>query len=410
MLNTLFHLFQQDPLPLETIKGVFQAHHTKLKDLACVCGSFKTIYPFMNKFALATVKGPKAKEMLIKEQKLITKLAENGLPTIKFHSDVFELANDRQAVLLQWVPATTLIDVKDEIASSKRKLMAVALGIEILSGEAWVLQKSHVEKQIKCLFLENPALFLQVKKFALKLQHSIRDIVSTLEAKDMLIADLQLLVSIDGQVVIIDPIDIVNVSRQNNAVTYHSFLDEEGVVQDNPDFVKLLYQGKDLLNQCLTWCNEVAKLSSNAEALQLMIPSSKQTEYSARDIHKSMMKQNLANKSLRNGPIAVIASPLVPPETARPPLPVSPSKRKAIPQENEGSPKKEKRTPQTSPAKPLASLTMNESVQTPQLESPTKLIAHQFAQVALQKPVRFTSSEELEDSPKKEKRRINPAA
>src|SRR5689334_12685747 len=196
MLNGIFQLLSQQPLPVDEIKNALQTYDLSLDNLQSVSGSFKTVYALSHDIALASVKAIN-KEMLSKEKVLLAKLAEIGLPAITYYSDVFECQGNRQAVLLQWIPDAILIDVKD-FEAAQRKLMLAALGIDLpVSGEAWVLHKNETEKSIRQLFSNNPKLFMQVVKFAQLLHPSLLHIINILENNALAIADLQLLVTKD---------------------------------------------------------------------------------------------------------------------------------------------------------------------------------------------------------------------
>ncbi len=287
-------LLEQNPLPVDEIKLMLQTHQQQLFNLKSVSGSFKTIYPLNQEYAVASTK---ASTMLGKEKKLLQKLEDVGLPAIKIYSDVFELPQDYQAVLLQWISDATLIDVKD-FESAQRKLMIAALGIDLpVSGEAWVLYKDMIEQRVNKMFANNAELFIHVQQFAKTLHQALLDIINKLESNALRIADLQLLVTKEGAVSIIDPIDVVKIkSSIVNSNVYLSLLDES--VQNGPDFVQQLIMGQDMLNNCLQWCSEIARLSSNVDMLLYFLAPSKQ-EVATLDIRKSILKKGLSNQGHR---------------------------------------------------------------------------------------------------------------
>lgn len=290
-------LLQQKPLPVDEIKSILRVHHQQLFSLASISGSFKTIYALNREFAVATTKGSTSRQMLSKEKKLLEILEEANLPVVKLYSDVFELQQDYEAVLLQWIPDAILIDVKD-FESAQRKLMIAALGIDLpVSGEAWVLYKNIIELRIKQMFANSSELYVQVQEFAKNLHRVLLDIINNLESNALRIADLQLLVTKEGEVSIIDPIDVVKIkSSMVNSNVYLSLLDES--IQDDPGFVQQLMMGQDMLNNCLRWCSEIMKLSSNIDMLQYFIAPSKQVVETL-DIRKSILKKGLSKQGFR---------------------------------------------------------------------------------------------------------------
>ena len=158
MLGSFSELLQQRPLPVDEIRATLQAQQFQWDDYPSISGSFKTIYALNHEVAVASVKADN-KDMLSKEKILLAKLLEHGLPAIQYYSEVFELHLDKPAVLLQWIPNSILIDVKD-FESAPKNLIYPALGIDLpVSGEAWALYKDEVDQKINKLFLDFPLMY-----------------------------------------------------------------------------------------------------------------------------------------------------------------------------------------------------------------------------------------------------------
>lgn len=387
MLDGIFALLGQRPLPIDEIMATL--HQLDLDNLTTVSGSFKTLYALNREIAVASVTASN-KEMLSKEKILLSKLAELGLPTVQYYTDVFEFQLNRQAVLMQWVPDSTLIDAKD-FEMAHHKLMIAALGIVMpVSGEAWALHKSEIDRQINQLFADKPEIHIQVRKFAQNLHSALLNIIKNLETNGVRIADLQLLVTKEGNISIIDPIDVVHIKATfSNTNVYHSLLDDS--IQDNPDFIKQLSLGQRMLNNCLEWCSTISKFTSN-QAMQkfIMMPPKKTDALS--DMRKSLLRKNVSSQIHRQNPLTpdtcLLPSDTQSASSSEPNLssifPCAPTRRR-LP----STVISKRKSPNTSPEKKLKESptkkqrgVTEEPVSVLQ-ESPTKIIAFQFSEVKL---------------------------
>jgi hypothetical protein len=166
-----------------------------------------------------------------------------------------------------------------------------------------VLYKNVIELRIKQMFANSSELYVQVQGFAKTLHKVLLDIINNLEINALRIADLQLLVTKEAEVSIIDPIDVVKItSSMVNSNVYRSLLDES--IQEDPGFVQQLMMGQDMLNNCLRWCSEIMKLSSNIDMLQYFLGPSKQVVETS-DIRKSILKKGLSKQGFRQCPSSV---------------------------------------------------------------------------------------------------------
>jgi hypothetical protein len=387
MLDGIFALLGRRPLPIDEIMATL--HQLDLDNLTTVSGSFKTLYALNSEIAVASVPSSN-KEMLSKEKILLSKLAELGLPTVQYYTDVFEFQLNRQAVLMQWVPDSTLIDAKD-FEMAHHKLMIAALGITMpVSGEAWALHKPIIDLQINQLFTEKPEMHIQVKQFAKNLHRVLMSIITNLETNGVRIADLQLLVTKEGNISIIDPIDVVHIRATfSNTNVYHSLLD--GSIQDNPDFIKQLSLGQRMLSNCLEWCSTIAKFTSNQEMQKFMMMPPKATDAST-NIRKSLLMKHVSSQIHRQNPLTpdtfLLPSDTQPACSSVPSIPsmfpCTPT-RKRLP----STVVSKRKSPNTSPEKKLKESptkkqrgVTEEPVSVLQ-DSPTKIIAFQFSEVKL---------------------------
>ncbi|MBI2791367.1 MAG: hypothetical protein HYX61_05375 [Gammaproteobacteria bacterium] len=382
MLDGIFALLAQRPLPIDEIRAILQSHQLDFDNLTTISGSFKTLYALNHEVAVASVSAIN-KDMLSKEKILLSKLAELGLPTIQYYTDVFEFQLNRQAVLMQWVPDSTLIDSKD-FESAHQKLIIAALGIDIpVTGEAWVLHKIAIDQKIHQLFSAKPEIFIQVKQFALNLHRALLSIIMNLETNGVRIADLQLLVTKEGNVSIIDPIDVVHVkARYDNTNIYHSLLDDS--IQDNQAFIKQLGLGQTMLNNCLEWCSTISKLSSNQE-MQKFITMPPKVAVTSCNIRKSLLMKTASSQLYRQSPLAQQNACLLPASSSMPNVSPSSLTRKKLPRTTITKRKSPESSPEkvlkTSPTKKQRAI-IQEQV-SDLLDSPSKIIAFQFSAVQL---------------------------
>lgn len=337
----------ENGLALEALLTLDQA---ELSQYHCVDGSLKRVYQLpVGNLALACFrqKGDQTsiesgKALLVKEKKLLLLLKESGLPTANVYGEPFEL-NGQYAFVMDWISEANLIDVKDQEAAS-RKLVASFLNITIPSGEGWVLQKNSIEKKIIEQIRADDFSVANVRIQALKLQQQFVQIITILNEKGYLIADLQLLVNRQG-VRIIDPIDVVKMVASpniSNMMEYRSVFDESK--QSHPDFVKLLYDGKRLLQQCLTCCEMMASLTSKEECEQKMLAL-----LQAKEAQSPREQEDLPQLFLRRraGPIKrTLPSPRM--------VAVPEIKENQDDQKVKGSPEKKSRQAPDSPSKILA--------------------------------------------------------
>ncbi len=249
------------------VQTFLETHLDKFVNLPGVCGSFKTVKQISDTLAVACIKQNNATQMFADERKLLDLLREVGLPTIKYYGDIFTL-NQEKAVLLDWISHATLLDSKDSDTSSS-KLFALTLGINIPTGEGWVFYKDGIEKEIQLKLETGDDAFALFKQVVQKLSSAFNAIKLCLDENQLLINDLQMMVTKEGKVWIIDPQDVVK-SRliDVNRYSYTSLLDLSE--QDNPDFIKKLYDSKNLLSNCVNWCEKVALMRTPQELIDFI--------------------------------------------------------------------------------------------------------------------------------------------
>lgn len=288
------------------LQQLLKDHVSEWVTYPCVDGSFKKVYSLPGgNLALACFREKdnqtaltNGKELLTKEKQLLDFLQSIGLQTVNIHGEPFEI-NNQYAILMSWISDAHFIDVKDQEASI-RKLISFLIGVAIPSGEGWVLRKNSIEAEISDKLAMQDFPLDQVKERAEKLHTDFRRIQEILAEHHYLIADLQLLINNHG-VFIIDPIDVVSMKAHNsNLFEYRSVLDQS--VQSNGEFVKLLYDGKRMLEQSIAFCHDVMSVVSQDELAQKILTILQAKELMSPRAPQSSLQKMLLIKSLGNLP------------------------------------------------------------------------------------------------------------
>lgn len=296
MLSGIKEALQKAENPTALIQEIVLSHKAVFEQLPSVCGSFKNITPLEGNFAIAYVreKGNSSQEMLQKEGKLLKYMRSLGLPAINFYSDVFEINPDQYAVLIDWIPNANLLDSK-AVDAVHNKLAAIILGISIPDTEAWALRKTEIDEEIRLKIEDSESILTHAQHVASKLHESLKKIAETIEINQCLIGDLQLIVTPDGQVSIIDPIDVVQICTENSQSFYQSILDMS--IQNNSDFIRQLHDGKFMLRKCLSWCSSIMAMRDKKELLPFIFNASSTATDSMDLPNNFMLRQMLTKKS-----------------------------------------------------------------------------------------------------------------
>lgn len=389
MLKGIDTLLSQPTASLQTnLQQLFIEYASELEGCFCVDGSFKKIYALPGgKYALACFRekgNEKAlqngKMLLTKEKELLHYLQSVGLPAVNVYCEPF-LFNEQYALLMEWIPDSTFIDVKDQDSAS-RKIISSLLNVHIPSGEGWVLKKASIDQEISEALLSPSFSVDLVKARAYKLGNQFSQIKEILTANNLMIGDLQFLLNPKG-VFIIDPIEVVKVSPKPNSSNMFDYCDVLDLAkQDNPNFIKLLYDGKRLLEQCIALCDSLAELSSK-KALQEKLQSLMTTK-EVKSPRQGSLAKELLTKNFRT---TATFSPhseerkrstaiTIPPRRVMSELNV-----RTLELVSTTPLEIAKTSPHSSPEK-KALLAVKEN----DPESPTKLLAFQFGSTGLSKP------------------------
>lgn len=247
-----------------------------LADMKWVAGSFKQVCQLEDDVVLGLAcireKVISAERALIKEAFLLDFMRSINLPAVQFYSAPFRTATGQYAVILDWISDAVLVDVKD-FESAQNKLFSIAFGVTIPNGEGWVLQRSKIETEVREKLMNDGIALSQAKLFAESLHEKLINILSCSEKEKIMISDLQLMITQQGEVSIIDPVDVVRVenidSGSSNNWQYRSIYDD--VLLDNVDFIKQLHDAKNMLKKCIAWCVSIMAVNSASELLEIAL-------------------------------------------------------------------------------------------------------------------------------------------
>lgn len=395
MLSGFSGLIKHSSSPdIEQLQAFLQENSLELAACPSIDGSLKRVYALPGSFALACFRGKgtaksfsSGKVLLEREKSLLSYLQDLGLPTVGTHGEPFAI-NDQYALLMTWIDDANFIDVKDQ-ESAARKLISAILGISIPAGEGWVLRKQLIEKDISDTITSADFSLTRVILRAVKLRLQLQHICEILDRSGHLINDLQLLVNQYG-VYIIDPMDVVKRTPKvynSNMCDYRSVID--GSTQEHPDFIKMLYDGKRMLQQCVDYCQMLAKADSKEACRKLILSLIEPKEtISPRgtSLHRTLLQKQINvmpqvfSSTVASSRKKEPAKPTLPLKriipTAQSSTSTSPvSIRKKSPKHSPES------SPHSSPEKNVHSGKENEQVGSP--ESPTKELCTHFRMASL---------------------------
>ncbi len=235
-------------------------------------GQFKKIVPMTENIAVAIVKasdGLKAKQDMEHEVTLLKVLKEHGFPVLQTYGDVFEIADAKHAVVMDWVPNANLIDGKAP-EMINYLLPALMLGVPInTSNEAWAIQLPQVSKKI--LAATQNINIAEIQEFARNLSQEISELQRVMDEQKLLIADLQMLITPQGKITIIDPLDVLRIVPKVAPNIGFDLVDILDPSKPNSEsFLKSLFKSIEMLDNMKKICDSVAKVKDK-QSLQKMI-------------------------------------------------------------------------------------------------------------------------------------------
>lgn len=318
-------------------------------------GQFKQILPMTDDIALAIVRassGPQAKEDLEHEVALLKVLQEHGYPALQTYGEVFEVADGKHAVVMDWVPNANLIDGKSP-EMINYLLPALMLGVPInTSNEAWAMQLPQMMRNMQ-LAAKN-CNFDEVQAFARNVSREIAQLQKIIEEQKLIIGDLQMLITPQGKITIIDPLDVLRMVPKDPPGQGFDFVDVMDPSKPNSkEFIQSLFKSMAMLENMKMICDGVATLkdkqmfemliSSMASSLSPSRPGSRVSSAPSSPVMPRAVvtrRTQSAPNSPPDSPPAEFKKPIAPAPVARKPESKEPTAKENAPGFKAPAPKK----------------------------------------------------------------------
>jgi len=188
--------------------------------------------------------------MILKEHQLLTHLGQHSYPVVEPFCLPFIVQNKTQrfGMLMPYIPGV-FIEAKTP-NPLKLLITAALLGLEARAQEGWlVFQRQNLLNDIKInLNSTNTLAILQAR--ALRLAGEFEKLIEQLGNHRQRIHDLQMLISQEGALTIIDPLEVVNISTQDS---WTSLLENQ-TLNNKPDFIRFILATQSWLLRAQQFC------------------------------------------------------------------------------------------------------------------------------------------------------------
>jgi hypothetical protein len=260
-----------------------QENYSKLRDSRdAAVGQFKTAIPFedgqigvvvMSRSASAYNTAEKMMENEKSYLEFLNKSELTQVSPLKTYGEVFKVSDSGKeypAMLVDWIPSATLIDSKDP-KSYRLLLSGIAMNVKIPSQqEAWPMKLALMKENIDSLSEQE---LLRAQMIAEQILKKISDFQQELQDKQIKIADLQLMITVDEndnlQLTIIDPVAVLEKSKEESF--YEDILDRGKKADDNPDFQQFLSNTNSMLMNMTKWSQDFILSDNKKEFLKQSI-------------------------------------------------------------------------------------------------------------------------------------------
>lgn len=261
-----------DPNQLKAL--ILEHYAAKLHHLPGEIGTCKKVLqigpafeaPIYDKIGLAVTRycQPKDKEMIENEHNYLGFLKDKGYPVISLHGKVFEITASsgkvHHAMLMDYVENATFIEAKTP-ASLNLMILAALLNIKTCPQEAWLaLNKISLCEEIRKQ-LQISSVFDLLRQRALALQQNFMTLIEKLSKDTLAIGDLQILITKEGGLTIIDPLDVVLFNPKEPAVTPLFPSNKE----TKDEFISFLLDTQKWLENAQALCANLAQAKSFLE-------------------------------------------------------------------------------------------------------------------------------------------------
>lgn len=298
----------QDILTLQTH---LKENFTTLNSLLAEAGTCKKViqlvvpqlgldYPNLA-VAFTHERNQQACDIIHHEHYFLRLLKEKGFHVISLHGDVFLLEENnhgkRYAMLMDYIPNAVFIECKTP-ATLNLLIVSALLGIKVRAQEAWVLMhRDELLRQVQER-LSIPESLAHLNTTAHTLAENFERLIHLSATHSLEINDLQILITADGRLTIIDPLDIIIENPQNK--TTSSILKPEIPLNDG-NLQLFLSRTRQWLQNAKQCCEKLKEVKSADEVLTMIqsTPASTVLCFAACD---SKQKSRIAH--LRQGAVA----------------------------------------------------------------------------------------------------------
>lgn len=256
-----------------------QHNFPKIKQSNCEIGTCKKVYQLPNNLGLAVTHGNSLteKELIHNEHVYLSYLKDQGYPVVNFHGAVFPVESGenrtRYGYLMDYISHAVFVEAKTP-ALIKAQIFAALLGIPTLAREAWWgLHNKSLTEEI-CRQLKNPRNLPSIQESAGVLFENFKKLINKLHEDNLAIADLQIMLSQDGGLTIIDPLDVVKIDPEMKTVI--SVIHPQR--KPASGFIPFLLQTNQWLERAASICHTI-KTIDNPEMLQSYAKEAHSTRY-----------------------------------------------------------------------------------------------------------------------------------
>lgn len=232
-----------------------------------VKGEFKRVIPLGDGRAVAVMTQQTDDAGLKRECQYLERLQQSGIPALNTYGEVFRVGKDQHpAVIVDWLPNSTLVDVKHPDAM-RAVVPAMVLGVKVGKGEGGlVFSQAAIKKAIDDIPPDASSL-AAIKEKAKELAQAFTELDRRIKGEKLHIIDLQVLVGRDNQLTVIDPQEVL--TAQNVDV-----LDPNKKVDltDKPDLTQFINEARGLLANYAKMLEAVSK-ANNVDELKKALSS-----------------------------------------------------------------------------------------------------------------------------------------
>ncbi len=212
-----------DKFDVAQLQALVKEDFAKIKTQPYEMGTCKRVFQLPNNIGLAVTHSNTLmeKDLIHDELFYLAYLKDHGYPVINTHGAVFAVEgegdNTRYGFLMDYVPQAVFIETKSP-ALLKAQIFAALLGIPTQASEGWwALNHSKLFTTIATK-INHPEAFAKLQITAAQLFNNINNLIEKLTNEKLAIADLQIMVSNDGRLTIIDPLDVVKVNLEAKTI------------------------------------------------------------------------------------------------------------------------------------------------------------------------------------------------